>query len=232
MDGKDVAEAVAAVAEMMGKIQNPKVKVAAKAVQKAAPAVAVAAQVAPAAAKAAAPVVKKAGHAAAGAAGAAKDKVVEAVGDGKDKLKEKTKAASERKQQRAAQLEARKELLACAPVVISAETLRPDSGDCKDASASQFVNFPGCYAAITYGNKFSGRHVAEYREARVFYSDNMGRSIIDDVEGKGNVDIYADAKYGQNVKFYLFPCGEEDSADLLESLSQVLVEGDNVETHA
>ena len=40
MDGKDVAEAVAAVAAMMGKIQNPKVKAAAKVVHKAAPAVA------------------------------------------------------------------------------------------------------------------------------------------------------------------------------------------------
>ena len=89
MDGKDVAEAVAAVAAMMGKIQNPKVKAAAKVVHKAAPAVAVAAQVAPAAAKAAAPVVKKAGRAAAGAAGAAKDKVVEVVGDGRDKMREK-----------------------------------------------------------------------------------------------------------------------------------------------
>lgn len=34
MDGKDVAEAVAAVAAMMGKIQNPKVKAAAKVVHK------------------------------------------------------------------------------------------------------------------------------------------------------------------------------------------------------
>ena len=32
MDGKDVAEAVAAVAAMMGKIQNPKVKAAARVV--------------------------------------------------------------------------------------------------------------------------------------------------------------------------------------------------------
>ena len=94
MDGKDVAEAVAAVAAMMGKIQNPKVKAAAKVVHKAAPAVAVAAQVAPAAAKAAAPVVKKAGRAAAGAAGAAKDKVVEVVGDGRDKMREKSRAAA------------------------------------------------------------------------------------------------------------------------------------------
>lgn len=232
MDGKDVAEAVAAVATMMGKIQNPKVKAAAKAVHKAAPAVAVAAQVAPAAAKAAAPVVKKAGRAAAGAAGAAKDKVVEAVGDGRDKLKEKNRAAFERKQQQAAQLEARRELLACAPVVIDAETLRCNSGDCGDASAGQFVGFPGCYAAITYGKKFGGKHVAEYREARVFYSDSMGRSIVDDVEGRGDVDIYADAKYDQGVRFYLYPCDEENSAKLLESLSQVLVEDGGVEVRA
>ena len=215
MDGKDVAEAVAAVAAMMGKIQNPKVKAAAKVVHKAAPAVAVAAQVAPAAAKAAAPVVKKAGRAAAGAAGAAKDKVVEVVGDGRDKMREKSRAASERKQQQMAQVEARKELLACAPVVIDAKTLKHD-----------------CYVAITYGEKFSGKHIAEYREARVFYSDNMGRSIIDDIEGRGDADIYADVKYGQGVRFYLFPCDEENSAKLLESLSQVLVEDDSVEARA
>lgn len=232
MDGKDVAEAVAAVAAMMGKIQNPKVKAAAKVVHKAAPAVAVAAQVAPAAAKAAAPVVKKAGRAAAGAAGAAKDKVVEVVGDGRDKMREKSRAASERKQQQMAQVEARKELLACAPVVIDAKTLKHDSGDCGDVSAGRFVSFPGCYVAITYGEKFSGKHIAEYREARVFYSDNVGRSIIDDIEGRGDADIYADVKYGQGVRFYLFPCDEENSAKLLESLSQVLVEDDSVEARA
>ena len=171
MDGKDVAEAVAAVAAMMGKIQNPKVKAAAKVVHKAAPAVAVAAQVAPAA------------------------------GDVRDKMREKSRAASERKQQQMAQVEARKELLACAPVVIDAKTLKHDSGDCGDVSAGRFVSFPGCYVAITYGEKFSGKHIAEYREARVFYSDNMGRSIIDDIEGRGDADNYADVKYVQGVRF-------------------------------
>ena len=149
-----------------------------------------------------------------------------------DKMREKSRAASERKQQQVAQVEARKELLACAPVVIDAKTLKHDSGDCGDVSAGRFVSFPGCYVAITYGEKFSGKHIAEYREARVFYSDNMGRSIIDDIEGRGDADIYADVKYGQGVRFYLFPCDEENSAKLLESLSQVLVEDDSVEARA
>ncbi|MFR0869788.1 MAG: hypothetical protein ACLSGS_12650, partial [Adlercreutzia sp.] len=117
-------------------------------------------------------------------------------------------------------------------VVIDAKTLKHDSGDCGDVSAGRFVSFPGCYVAITYGEKFSGKHIAEYREARVFYSDNMGRSIIDDIEGRGDADIYADVKYGQGVRFYLFPCDEENSAKLLESLSQVLVEDDSVEARA
>ena len=147
-------------------------------------------------------------------------------------MRDKSRAASERKQQQMAQVEARKELLACAPVVIDAKTLKHDSGDCGDVSAGRFVSFPGCYVAITYGEKFSGKHIAEYREARVFYSDNMGRSIIDDIEGRGDADIYADVKYGQGVRFYLFPCDEENSAKLLESLSQVLVEDDSVEARA
>ena len=66
----------------------------------------------------------------------------------------------------------------------------------------------------------------------MFYSDNMGRSIIDDIEGRGDADIYADVKYGQGVRFCLFPCDEENSAKLLESLSQVLVEDDSVEARA
>lgn len=250
MEEKDVAAAVAAVAAVMGKIPNPHAQAAAKVVKKAAPFAGVAARVAPAAAKAAAPVAKKAGHAMAGGAVAAKVKVVEGVGVakgkiaasagaakgkivgavtvGKNAVQDKARAVAEKRHEKMSRAEGRRALLACAPIAIDAAALKGDAGGAsgeQEAVANQFVHFPGCYAAITYGSKFKPKSPDEYREARVFFSPDMGRSLVDDVEGRGDVDVYADAKYDQHVRFYLFPCSEEDARELLPSLVAVLGDG-------
>ncbi len=250
MEEKDVAAAVAAVAAVVGKIPNPRAQAAAKVVKKAAPFAAVAARVVPAAAKAAAPVARKAGHAVAGGAaaakvkvaegavaakdkvaggaGAAKEKIVGAVAVGKSSVQGKARVAAKKRHEKMSRAEGRCALLACAPAAIDAATLKGGGDGASGAprvAANEFVHFPGCYAAITYGGKFNPKNPNEYRKARVFFSPDMGRSIVDDVEGRGDVDVYADAKYDQHVRFYLFPCSEEDARELLPSLAAVLGDG-------
>lgn len=154
-------------------------------------------------------------------AGAAKEKIAGAVAAGKGKAH----VAAEKRREQMSRAEGRRALLACAPIAIDAATLQVDAAgasEAQGAAANQFVHFPGCYAAITYGSKFKPKCPDEYRAARVFFSPDMGRSLVDDVEGRGDTDVYADAKYGQHVRFYLFPCSEEDARELLPSLAAVL----------
>lgn len=220
MEGNDFADVVGAVADIMGKVPNAKVKTAGKVVKKAAPAIGAVAGVAPAVAKAAAPAAKRAGHAVAGAAVGAKDKVVGVAGAGKDKVAGKINDAVEKHNAKVSQIDARKKVLSYASTFVDASQLQGRVRDAGDPVASSFLDYSGCYAAITYGKTI--RDVSQFREAHVSYADNMQEAIRRDLAGEGNADVYADAKYNQNVRFYLFPCSEEDSRELLPALRDSL----------
>lgn len=222
----DFADVVGAVADVMGKVPNTKVKAAAKVVKTAAPAIGAVAGIAPAAVKAATPAAKKAGHAMAGAAGAAKDKVAGAAGAGKDKVAGKINDAVEKHNAKITRAEARRKVLSYAPTSIDATTFQESElADTSDPVANSFLRYSGCYVAVTYGKVV--RDVSQFKEAHVFYADSMQEAIRRDLSGEGNADVYADVKYGQNVRFYLFPCGEEDARELLPALREALEKSDS-----
>lgn len=224
MDAKDAAGAVGAVeavAAIMGKIPNSKVKGAAKAVKAAAPVIGVAVQAAPVAAKYAGPAAKKAGHAVVGAAEGAKGKLADAVNAGKAAAAEnaeKRKAA----QQLAAE---RGRVLSYAAASIDANAVPDRCFEDDQVFANAFASFPGCYVAATYGKAIREKELDRFREVHVFYAGNMGDAIRADIAGKGDPDVYADVKYKQHVRFFLYPCSEEDAPDLLESLKATLLDG-------
>lgn len=66
---------------------------------------------------------------------------------------------------------------------------------------------------------------SEYRDIYVGKSLSMGRSVYDDVSGKGDVDVYADVKYKQDVYVLLFPC-REDKLDQLKGSLVVALDAD------
>lgn len=240
MDNHDFADAAKAVASIMGKIPNDKIKAAAKAVRAAAPVVGVAAQAAPAVAKAVAPTAKKAGHAVAGAAGSAKDKVAGAAGYAKEKaadaarsskvvVADKVASARLKHQERQAQREARQSVLAGAPAFVDASDLLAQAGDGSVFQTTSFLDYPGCYAAVTYGKLPKSKDLAAYQEVQVCFAPDMGASMHADLTGSGDPDVYANVKYKQHVRFYLYPCSAEDAHELLPSLMGVLAEGENAE---
>ncbi|MEE0706227.1 MAG: hypothetical protein UCH28_07565 [Adlercreutzia sp.] len=235
MDNRDFAEAVRAAATIMEKIPNDRVKAAAKAVKNAAPAVGAVAQAAPAVAKAVGPAAKKASHAVAGAAGNAKEKAAEAAVHAKERaadaaqagkvaVKDKVSSARSRHQEKQARREARRAILSCAPAFVDADDLLSQSGENSALRTASFLDYPGCYAAVTYGKLPKDKELATYREAQVCFSTNMGESMNADLNGSGNPDVYADVKYRQHVRFYLYPCSEEDAIELLPSLLGVLAD--------
>lgn len=65
-----------------------------------------------------------------------------------------------------------------------------------------------------------------YREAYVFFSSDMGKSIAADADGKGNPDVCVGVKYKQHVRSYPYPCAEDGVFEMLVSLNATLVDGD------
>lgn len=48
--------------------------------------------------------------------------------------------------------------------------------------------------------------------------DQTRTAMADELKGLGNVDVYADAKYGQNLYVLPYPCPEDKDEALEESL--------------
>lgn len=196
-----------------------KVLTHAKAVKKAAPQIGRAAQMAqPALAKmadAAPDAAQKAGAAigdaaasAAGAVGAVAKRAFDPIGDALDARKEAQ-----------AQAEARRVLLEGAGVRMSVERFRENKVSHEFASTGEgYLGYPGCYAFAVYDHAPKEKGFGRYRAIYIGKSDDIGRSIADDLAGRGNVDVYADAKYEQDALLFLFPCQEENLERLHQSL--------------
>ncbi len=245
MAGNDYSQAVDAVFSAVeiaaDKIPNSKVRAAVKAanvakpiVKRAAPAVVAAAkpafdkarQAAPGVAHKAGRVAGKAGHAVASAAGAAKGNAVRAASSAKGRVAGAVKGAADKRKEKLSQAEARRRLLEYAPVKVTAADLARASESDLDVISQGFLHYPGCYVAVTYGAAGKGKDLAKYREAYVFYAEDMGAAMVADIEGRGSCDVYADVKYDQDVAFFLYPCNAEDADGLMGSLVEVLVEND------
>lgn len=82
-----------------------------------------------------------------------------------------------------------------------------------------YLGHPGCYVFLLLGKGLK-KDLAEYREVYVGSSEaDMGRSISDELKGLGNVDVYADFKYGQSLCILPYPC----AADKVEALRDSLI---------
>lgn len=82
-----------------------------------------------------------------------------------------------------------------------------------------YLGQPGCYVFLLLGKGLK-KDLADYREVYVGSSDrDMGRAVSDEIKGFGNVDVYADAKYGQNLYVLPYPC----AADKVEALRESLI---------
>lgn len=219
---KDYAEAVEAIADLaavavefvpgLGKVKA--VGKAAKILPKAAKALKVAAPALDNAMVAGA--IDKAKEGAPGAAKAALGKAVEAKDAALKPMMDKKAEAEVAK----ARKEARRS------VVESAEAMTVSDFEKRFATYKSlsegdglgYLGQPGCYVFLLLG-KGLRRDLADYREVYVgSSSSDMGRAISDELKGLGNVDVYADAKYGQNLYVLPYPCAADRVADLEDSL--------------
>lgn len=84
------------------------------------------------------------------------------------------------------------------------------------AEGAWMLDSPGCYAIVSFGEPARKGSPAEVLGVYVASADKLGPAVDAEFSGRGNVDVYADVKYGQRVCAYLYPC-PEDSRPKLES---------------
>ena len=148
---------------------------------------------------------------AAGALGAAASQACDSVGG-------KVRGVADKHAQEKARKEARRTLLDGAGTRMPVKRFVENWSMQEPLSSGDYLNFAGCYVIATYGKAVKKDDYGEYRDVYVGQSRSMGRSIHDDIVGKGNPDVYADIKYDQDVYILLFPCQEEQLDRLEESL--------------
>lgn len=182
----------------------------------------------------AAPLVQK-------AAGALHDKVPDIVGESASKAAKAVRGAAgavgerggavvasvrdaaDARAQEKARREARRALLDGAGIRMSVsqfiencktqEKLDPIGG---------YLAYCGCYAMATYSGAIKKDDYSSFRDIFIGKSKNMGESILADITGRGNVDVYADIKYKQHVYVLLYPCALENLDELESSLITAL----------
>ena len=87
-----------------------------------------------------------------------------------------------------------------------------------NAENSSYLGYSGCYIFLTRG-KGARKDTADYKDVFVGSAIDLGRSISSELAGKGNVDVYADIKYGKNVIILVYSC----PVDSLEEMKTALI---------
>lgn len=116
-----------------------------------------------------------------------------------------------------------KRALKVAVVNVSARTFAKKWRNYADApgiSSAGCYSVSGCYVFLRFSNKNNKGKLHRFDDVYVGGSTDMGASVMRHLEGKGNPDVYADVKYGQNVRVLLFPYPPEQ----LRAKTQELIE--------
>lgn len=164
-----------------------------------------AAQVAAPAAKKAAGAGAAVGAKAAGIFGAAAAGVAKAAGDASGSAADAVKKASERRAQEKAVADARQQLLQSALLKTSAVDFEMEWGKALETSGSLPLKAPGYFVIATYKGKPGDGKLHDYQSVFVARAEDMGASIHAHLNGDGDPDVYADAKYGQPMLVLAFP---------------------------
>lgn len=149
-----------------------------------------------------------------------------------DSLKQKSQEVAdamrdqrEAREQEKARIAARKALLDGAGIRMPVEQFMENWKTQKQASgmlADDYLAYAGCYVLATFASAVKRDDFSTFKELFVGKSERMGADIYRDIVGLGNVDIYADVKYGQHVYVLLFPCAAEKTGELYDALVTAL----------
>ena len=118
-----------------------------------------------------------------------------------------------------------KRALKAAVVNVSARTFAKkwlNYDDAPGISDTGCYGLPGCYVFLRFSEKNNVKKLHRFDDVYVGGSTDMGASVMRHLEGKGNPDVYADVKYGQNVRVLLFPYPPEQLRAKTQELISLL----------
>lgn len=144
--------------------------------------------------------------------------VASTVGKAFSTVTSPVKSSMDASRNRKAQIEAHRKIIEHATASMSVESFCENRAQHEQLSGGGgYLDHSGCYIFLTLG-KGAKKDLASYRAVYVGASSNVGRSISDEIAGKGNADVYADIKYDQGVHILFYPCGESEMEKMRDSL--------------
>lgn len=148
------------------------------------------------------------------------DAIAEAFGKAFDAVSSPIKEAVDASKDKKAQKEAHKKIVDHAFGTLSVKNFMKnyeEHAKLSGESGNEYMDQPGCYIFLVLGKK-PGTQLYDYRAVYVGASTGLGKSVRDEIEGRGNVDVYADVKYDQNVHVLFYPCAEDELERMKDSL--------------
>lgn len=95
------------------------------------------------------------------------------------------------------------------------EANTPEGGDLDRG----YMAITGCYAILTL--KASGeKDLSAFKDVYVGCSETVGFSVYSQFRGCGNVDVYADFKFGEPMKVLIYPCEGDEMESRFAGLVQ------------
>ena len=175
---------------------------------------------------------KKAADAAANAAANAADKTKGAFKDAADAVvgvadkvvSAKDKAFDESARKKAAK-QLRKAVKELRQTVLENATTKITVADMLKAKAETggfgpINSMPGCFVIATYKKLDFDKDLTDYIGLYIGKADHAAEGVDKAMSREGDPDVYADVKYRQNVRVFVYNCMPEELDSLYESLSQ------------
>ena len=87
---------------------------------------------------------------------------------------------------------------------------------------------PGCFAIATYRRFDNDRNLADYLGIYLGKADNVAAGVPRAISRDGDPDVYADVKYKQNVRVFVYYCMPEDIEANYENLVAIFGEDERL----
>ena len=81
---------------------------------------------------------------------------------------------------------------------------------------------PGCFVFATYRTLDFDKDLYDYTAIFVGKAENVADGVMAAMSRTGNADVYADVKFRQNVRLYVFYCEAEELDERCETLIDAL----------
>lgn len=138
----------------------------------------------------------------------------------KDKVLESLASAKGEKELKKAIREARQSVLENAMARITVADLKKAQEKSEEAGIGPISDMPGCFVIATYRKMDFDKDLTDYTGIFVGRALNAAEGVEAAISRVGNPDVYADVKFKQNVRVYVYNCLPEQLDGRYESLLQ------------